>query len=276
MNTETLTKTENKASSAADLSFSRRVRAELSKIVPIDDDCLSSQLSALSSFRIGHSGHIRGSADTLKAQYAGLPHHRDISLSHLTGPPMDEEMKRAYLRGAYLAAGSMSDPEKSYHLEIVCQSARTAEWAAQAMEAEMARPKIMERKGRYVAYIKEADQIVETLGRMGASKAVIAFENIRIIKDMRNSVNRKVNCEAANIEKTIDASLRQVRDIEKIQRTIGLGKLPRGLREAADLRLTYPQLPLSELCQRCSPPVGKSGMNHRFRKLEKIASEIIE
>lgn len=182
--------------------------------------------------------------------------------------------RRAFLRGAYLTIGSMSDPEKSYHLEFVCS---TREQAAQLQEIIRdfgIEARIIVRKNHFVVYMKEGAGIVDLLNVMGAHVSLMNLENLRIVKEMRNSINRRVNCEAANISKTVNAATKQIEDIELIQQTIGLNGLQEGLRKMAEVRLEYPDAPLKELGQYLNPPVGKSGVNHRLRKLSEIADGI--
>ena len=132
------------------------------------------------------------------------------------------------------------------------------------------------RKEHYVVYLKEGEQIVDMLNIMGAYKALLDLENIRIIKDMRNNVNRKFNCEMANLNKTVYASVRQTEDIELILKRMDLSQLPQSLSDIAHLRLEYPDASLKELGQMLNPPVGKSGVNHRLRKLAEIADSLRE
>ena len=134
--------------------------------------------------------------------------------------------------------------------------------------------KIVERKSQAVVYLKESNQIEELLGLMGASVAYLKFENIRIEKEMRNSINRQVNCETANIGKIVSASVRQLEDIRLIEETRGLKSLPPNLREIAVLRKTHPDMGLKDLGNLLDPPVGKSGVNHRLRRIGEIANSI--
>lgn len=182
--------------------------------------------------------------------------------------------KRAFLRGAFLAAGSMSDPQKSYHFEIVCEAEPKAVQIQKIMQSFRLDAKIVLRKRSYVVYLKEGAQIVDALNVMEAHLALMELENIRILKDMRNTVNRKVNCETANINKTVSAAVKQMEDIKFIQETTGLEKLPDGLKDMALTRLTYPEATLKELGSLLNPPVGKSGVNHRLRKLSEMAEEL--
>ena len=184
--------------------------------------------------------------------------------------------KRAFIRGAFLASGSISDPEKGYHFEIVCSDQQKAEQLQELIRSFQIDAKIVLRKKSYVVYVKEGAQIVDILAVMEANVALMNLENIRILKEMRNTVNRKVNCEAANINKTVNAAVRQVEDIQLISRTIGFESLSDGLAQIARLRLQYPDATLKELGMMLNPQVGKSGVNHRLRKLSEIADELRE
>lgn len=182
--------------------------------------------------------------------------------------------KRAFIRGAFMAAGSISDPNKAYHFEIVCHTVEQAQQIQEILKSFDTDAKIVERKSHHVVYLKEGAHIVDSLNIMEAYVALMKLENVRILKEMRNSVNRKVNCETANISKTVNAAVKQIEDIELIKQKIGLKGLPEPLRQMAQLRLEYPEAPLKELGGYLSPPVGKSGVNHRLRKLSSIAEEL--
>ena len=182
--------------------------------------------------------------------------------------------KRAFLRGAFMASGSISDPNKSYHFEIVARTLQQAQLLTELMNSFEAEAKIVERKNHYVAYVKEGSQIVDMLNVMEAYVSLMNLENVRILKEMRNTVNRKVNCETANINKTVSAAVKQIEDIRKIQSRMEFDELPESLREMAELRLQYPDATLKELGEYLDPPVGKSGVNHRLRKLSAIAEDL--
>ena len=182
--------------------------------------------------------------------------------------------KRAYISGAFIASGSMSDPSKSYHFEIVCNDMRQAEHLRDMMNSFDVDAKIVQRKRTYVVYLKEGSQIVDILNVMEAHVALMELENVRIMKEMRNSVNRKVNCETANINKTVSAAVRQMEDITYIRDQIGFEKLPEGLRDVALTRLENPDATLKELGSLMADPVGKSGVNHRLRKISEIADKL--
>ena len=184
--------------------------------------------------------------------------------------------KKAFLRGAFLSAGSITDPEKSYHLEIVCNTMEDALFMKELMGDLSLYPKITTRKKSYVVYVKDSEQISLALGLMEATTSLMKFENIRILKGMRNDVNRKVNCEAANINKTVLASLSQLEDIRLIKDKMGLDKLTSNLEAVANARLKAPLASLDELGKMIEPQLTKSGVNHRLRKLSSIADKLRE
>lgn len=168
----------------------------------------------------------------------------------------------------------MSDPEKNYHFEIVCTGEEKARQIQRIMNDFDLEAKVVVRKKYHVVYLKESASIVDTLNVMEAPIALMKLENIRILKDMRNSVNRRVNCEAANISKTVAAAQKQIEDIKFIKDAGGFGDLSESLLETAQLRLEYPEVALKELGTMLNPPVGKSGVNHRLRKLSEIADKL--
>lgn len=201
--------------------------------------------------------------------------NRDLSLVSIMGIS-SMCCKRAFLRGAFLAGGSLSDPEKSYHFEIVSSGKEKASQIADAMNAFHLDARIVERRKSYVVYLKEGAQIVDMLNVMGARIALMDLENVRVLKEVRNSVNRQVNCETANLNKTIHAAVKQTEDICYIRDHMGLNSLPDGLCEIAKIRLQYPDTPLKDLGTMLSVPLGKSGVNHRLRKISQIADSLRE
>lgn len=182
--------------------------------------------------------------------------------------------QRAFLRGAFLCIGSMSDPQKSYHLEFVCTDEDKARQLQSVIQGFDIEAKIVLRKKYYVVYLKEGSGIVDLLNVCEAPIALMKLENLRIVKEMRNSVNRRVNCETANITKTVTAATRQIEDIIYIRDHYGLENLPEPLSQMAEVRLENPDAPLKELGEYLDPPVGKSGVNHRLRKLSELADRI--
>lgn len=184
--------------------------------------------------------------------------------------------RRAYLRGAFLAGGSVNNPEtSSYHLEIFSLYNEHNDSLCEVMNMFGLNGKTLERKKGYITYLKEAEKIIEFLNIIGAHNALLRFEDIRIVRDMRNSVNRLVNCETANLNKTIGASLRQVENIKLIDQTVGLHILPEKLREIAELRVSYQDVTLKELGEMVAGgAISKSGINHRLRKIDEIAEKL--
>lgn len=181
--------------------------------------------------------------------------------------------RRAFIRGCFLSAGSVSSPEKFYHFEIVCTKEDLAKQLQSLFSGFGVEAKIVQRKRYHVVYLKEGDQISDSLNLMDAPVAVMDFENVRILKDVRNRVNRNVNCETANINKTAAAAAAQLEAIIYLRDTIGLEELPEGLAEIAKVRLEMPEASLTELGESLYPPVGKSGVNHRLRKLKLLADQ---
>ena len=184
--------------------------------------------------------------------------------------------KRSYLRGAFLAGGSVNNPEtSSYHLEIFSLYKEHNDSLCELMNTFGLNSKTLERKKGFITYLKEAEKITEFLNIIGAHNALLRFEDVRIVRDMRNSVNRLVNCETANLNKTIGASIRQVENIRFIDQTVGLHILPEKLREIAELRMNYTDVTLKELGEMVSGGViSKSGINHRLRKIDEIAEKL--
>ena len=181
---------------------------------------------------------------------------------------------RAYLRGAFISIGSMSDPEKSYHLEFVCSESAQAKQLKEIIQGFQIEAKVIKRKKYDVVYLKEGAGIVDLLNVMGAHVSLMNLENLRIVKEMRNSINRRVNCETANISKTVTAASKQIEDILLVRDKYGFENLPDNLKQMAEIRLEYPDAALKELGGYLEPPVGKSGVNHRLRRLSEIADGI--
>lgn len=182
--------------------------------------------------------------------------------------------QRAFLRGAFLSVGSISDPSKGYHLEFVCTSGEKALQLQHIMQGFEIDAKIVRRKKYHVVYVKEGSAIVDLLNVCGAHVSLMNLENLRILKEMRNSINRRVNCEAANINKTVSAASRQISDIEFLREHYDFSLLPEPLRQMAEVRLENPDAPLKDLGGLMDPPVGKSGVNHRLRKLSELAEAL--
>lgn len=284
------------------MSFSSEVKTELAKHLGKSRHCQIAELAALIAFE-GRIPAAESENRLLMQKYqlllAKLFHIEEIHTAEetrsvfstvkmyndATGETEPEDTvkglliqqsccKRAYIRGAFLAGGSISDPNKSYHFEIVCRSIPQAGQLRDVINSFDMDAKIVARKKYQVVYLKEGSQIVDILNIMEAHVALMNLENVRILKEMRNSVNRKVNCETANISKTVNAAVKQLADIEYIRETAGLSYLPENLKEMALLRLEYPDAPLAELGTYLNPPVGKSGVNHRLRRISEMADSL--
>ena len=182
--------------------------------------------------------------------------------------------RRAFIRGAFLASGSINDPEKSYHFEIPCLSESKAEQLCLMICSFGTDAKVTQRRKYHVVYLKDGSQIVDVLNIMNATSAMMELENVRIMHQMRGEVQRRVNCDSANINKTVAAAQKQIEDIRFLQETIGLENLPPVLQETAALRLEQFDVSLKDLGAMMDPPVGKSGVNHRLHKLSEMADAL--
>ncbi|MGB9792167.1 MAG: DNA-binding protein WhiA [Thermacetogeniaceae bacterium] len=208
-------------------------------------------------------------------QELGLFDRRNRMKEHLDSRILDRVCcRRAFLRGCFLGSGFISDPEHSYQLEFRLSTEEAAHEVSTTLFRFGLTPGLREHNGRQVVYLKEAEQIGEFLKVVGAVRGVLDFENSRILKEMRNRVNRLVNCETANLKKAVDTGLKQAEMIREIDEKIGLASLPPRLRELAELRLRHPEASLVELGRLLAKPVGKSGINHRMRELRRIAEAI--
>ena len=215
----------------------------------------------------------------IEEDYITYVSSRGVSLQNCQFPKQviqKDCCKKAFIRGLFLATGSVNDPKKAYHFEIVVRNKDMAETIQQVVNSFSMDAKVVKRKKYYVVYLKEGSMIVDILNVMEAHISLMDMENVRILKDMRNDINRRVNCETANIKKTVNAARRQIEDIEYIEKTKGLKYLNDSLRELAELRLEEPDANLSELGQMLNPPVSKSGVNHRLRKISSIANALRE
>lgn len=187
----------------------------------------------------------------------------------------DDEASRAYLRGAFLSSGSMRDPESGkYQLEILSVYSDHAEDLAALMRKFLLDAKTIERKKGSVTYLQRAEDIMDFLIVIGAMKAMTEFESLKLVREARNDLNRTNNVETANIARTVTASMKTIHNISKIIDTIGLEGLPVDLQEVAYLRVNHPDYSIQQLADSLSKPLTKSGVNHRLRKINKIANEL--
>ena len=187
-----------------------------------------------------------------------------------------KEEKRAYLRGAFLGSGSITDPKKNYHLEFTVTDVDFGRKLIQLLSSFGIEAKTIQRKNMQVIYLKDSGKIIDVLTHIGAHASVLTFQTIKVQKQLKNDVQRQVNCETANFLKVIDTASRQVEAIKYLKKKRKLNQLPDNLREIAELRLKYKDKNLKELGEKLKPPLGKSGVNHRLKKIEEIANELKE
>lgn len=252
------------------MSFAATVKDELLSIMPQARHCRLAEIGAIYSYCGGEP--LKGTP--LYDKYLTLQNKSNMLDLNAEMIIKRSCCQRAYIRGAFLSAGYINDPNKSYDLEFVCDTKAKALKLKEHLKAFGLEPKLTDRNLSYVLYIKDAEGIVDTLNIMGAHRSLMYLEALRVEKDVRNSVNRKVNCETANIKKSVSASEKQIEDIRKIEAKMGLKKLPVPLYEIAMLRLENEESSLAELGEMLTPPVGKSGVNHRMRKLGEIAGKL--
>ena len=184
----------------------------------------------------------------------------------------DEEELKAIVRGAFLGSGSINDPNKKYHLEILLKSKENAMYLQNIIKMFGIKIKLLDSNN--TIYIKEGEEISKFLALIGATKSVLSFEEIRVLRDTRNNVNRLVNCETANLNKIVNASVKQIEDIKFLKKMKKFDSMPDYLVEIAELRLENPDISLKELGQMLENPIGKSGVNHRLKKIQEYADEI--
>ena len=258
------------------MSFSQEVKEELIRHYTKARHCQMAELAALKIFDEKNLEYDT-SKEIFNYNFTSGKKTFNINLHFDSNPEKRTEKtccKRAFLRGAFLGAGTVSDPEKEYRFDIICTGPEIAEFLKELFLGFGVRARITKRRGRQVLYLKEADQISEALSIIEAHKAMMEFENVRILKEMRGSVNRQVNCETANINKAVSAGVKQVEDIKCIDSDIGLEKLDENLAAVARARLEYPDVTLSELGSLMTPPISKSAVNHRMRKITRMAEDI--
>ena len=182
--------------------------------------------------------------------------------------------KKAYIRGAFMGSGSITDPKKGYHLEFVSENESNALFLRDTINEFGLKSKVIMRKEKYIIYIKDSEQISDFLSLIGAYNSVLNYENVRVIKEMRNNVNRIVNCETANLNKTVKSSYDQVEDIKLIEREIGIENLDEDLKAIAKIRLENRSMSLNDIANSLEPKLSKSTVNYRFKKLRRIANKL--
>lgn len=184
---------------------------------------------------------------------------------------MNENLKKALIRGTFLGGGSVNNPENKYHMEVMLSTLKNAKMIKEILLEQNIETKELERKNGSSLYIKEGEQISRYFAFIGANIAVLKFEEIRVIRDMKNNINRRVNCETANITKTVSAAVKQIEAIKILKKHKKFDSLPENLKEIANLRIENPDATLAELGEMLANPIGKSGVNHRLNSIIQIA-----
>lgn len=223
----------------------------------------------LNNLNIDYDICVKGNLFVIKFDIENIEYYINL-LSNIE----KENLKKAFIRGSFLGSGSINDPKKKYHIEISLENKEYANILKNILNEFNIIFKELERKSSYSLYSKDGEEISKFLALIGASKAVINFEEIRVIRDIRNNVNRKVNCETANLNKTVNAAVRQIEDIKFIYNSNAEDKLSDSLKEIANLRMENPDISLVELGKLLKEPIGKSGVNHRLKKIQEIANEL--
>jgi len=248
-------KSKDSTNVSVQISKNRRLKKHHSYIVKIKN---------LSDNIIRHTNFLKSESKTYRTINKRIP----INLLK------NRNCKKAYIRSYFLCNGSITNPEKTYHLEFVSYNQKHAKDLADLLSYFDLKGKYIKRNNYYITYLKESEQIVDLLNIFGAYNSLLDIENIRIIKDMRNNINRVVNCETANLTKTVNTAVRQIRAIRKIDELIGIENLPDNLKVLARLRLKNKESSLKELGELLDQPIGKSGVNYRLKKIEKIAEDL--
>lgn len=233
----------------------------------------------LSNLQMDYQIGIKGKLFVITAKKESFKLYMDLEETMRLKEEMLEKLKgenelKAFVRGAFLGAGSLTNPEQRYHLEVIFSNLEDAEKIQKRLEEYTIYSKILKRNKTYSIYMKDGEDISRFLAFIGASSSMLKFEEIRVIRDIRNHVNRKVNCETANLKKTVDTGVRQVEDIKLIIKKKKFDELPESLQEIAKLRIKNPSMSLADLGKELKEPIGKSGVNHRLKKLEEIAEEL--
>jgi len=242
---------------------------ELIEFVTENDYNIERFYKILFQLKIDYEPEVKGKC--FVARIHNQPYIKNI-FSSLAGNPK-EEIRKTILRGSFLGAGSCTDPEKNYHLEIIFGNSKNAEYIANLAKNYGVMFRMIPFKENFMLYVKEADQVSMFLACIGANKAVLKLEDIRVFKEMKNNVNRMVNCETANLSKTVNAAVSQIEDIQFLQKMNRLDELSPEIREVAFLRLEHPESSLKELGEMLIEPIGKSGVNHRLKKIHELAED---
>ena len=249
-------------------SFAKRLPELFRRAFRVEFDAVTASAAGKQTFSLTNPTKLIAVREAFGYEpEASLAHHINFAMVE------EDHCRSAFLRGAFLAGGSVSDPSKSYHLELCTTHFNVSrEFAALLREAGF-EPKQTTRKSNYITYFKPSETIADFLTALGAPVSAMELINTKLEKHLRGSVNRRVNCDSANLDKAVDAALEQVEAIERYARSRGLDSLPDKLRATAELRLDHPELTLAQLASLSDPPVTKSCLNHRLRKLMELAGE---
>lgn len=256
-------------------SITRRIFTEIKKIYDYDgiiEISKNNQLRQRNLYRVNLEGEV--TKKFLDDIGIGDDPFSFLNLDIPNNLVDTDEKRKSFIRGSFLGAGSISNPEKTYHLEIITGSLEYSKLFVKLLENYRIAFGIVERKDNHIVYLKDSEMISDFLSLIGAFQNLFKFEDIRVLKNIKNNVNRVMNCESANMDKTIDASLRQIEDIELIEKTIGLESLDPNLREIAEIRIKFPEYSLKQIGEKLNPAISKSGVNHRFKKIRDIAGNL--
>lgn len=223
----------------------------------------------LFNLQIDYEPSIRGKVFVAKIiKNENTQNYMQINMSQ------NQEIQKAIVKGAFMGSGSITDPEKQYHLEISFQEKNNAEYVLNICKSFGVLLKLLEQEEKILLYIKDSEEISKFLALIGSNKGMLAFEDVRITKEIKNNVNRLVNCETANLNKIVNASVNQINDIKLIQKLNKFEEMPDYLKEIAILRLENPDISLKALGEMLENPIGKSGVNHRLQKIHEYAEEL--
>lgn len=249
-------------------SFAKRLPELFRRAFRVEFDAVTASAAGKQTFSLTNPAKLIAVREAFGYEpEASLAHHINFAMVE------EDHCRSAFLRGAFLAGGSVSDPSKSYHLELCTTHFNVSRELAALLREAGFEPKQTTRKSNYITYFKPSETIADFLTALGAPVSAMELINTKLEKHLRGSVNRRVNCDSANLDKAVDAALEQVEAIERYARSRGLDSLPDKLRATAELRLDHPELTLAQLASLSDPPVTKSCLNHRLRKLMELAGE---
>ena len=252
------------------MSFTNKVRNELCNNKDINLQFVAGEFFALQKYFI----EKEKISELIKKRLEFYNENFELSYEKVLGMQKKSKFKRGYLSGVFICCGIINDPSKNYNLEFVNDKIENVEYLKKILDEFHINSKLAKRKSYYINYVRESDSISKFLSIAGASVSLMEFENIRILKELRNNINRSVNFEAANLNKTIVASVDRSNDIEYIVSNAGINYLPEELRQIAIYRIKYRQASLKELGEKFTPPISKSSVYNRLKKISEIANQL--